>query len=52
MQGVPTEQEIVRKLYRDQATFRSEEQRRFQLLTAHWDVPLNPADFETHPVTR
>jgi hypothetical protein len=52
VQGVPPEQEIVRKLYPDQATFRTEEQRRFQLLTAHWDVPLNPVDFETRQLTR
>jgi hypothetical protein len=52
VQGLPTEQEVVRKLYPDQATFRQEEQRRFQLLEAHWDVPLNPIDFETRPLTR
>jgi hypothetical protein len=43
--GVPTEQEIVRKLYPDQAKFRKEEARRFELLEAHWDVPLTPVDF-------
>jgi hypothetical protein len=45
--GVPTEAEIVKKLYPDQAKFRREEQRRFELLVAHWDVPLTPVDFET-----
>ena len=35
------EDEIVRKLFPDQDTFRKEEQRRFELLDAHWDVPLN-----------
>ena len=35
------EDEIVRKLFPDQNTFRKEEQRRFELLDAHWDVPLN-----------
>ena len=35
------EAEITKKLYPDQATFRKEEQRRFEILDAHWDVPLN-----------
>ena len=33
------EQEM-RKLYPDKATFDREEQRRFELLIAHWDVPV------------
>jgi hypothetical protein len=45
--GVPTEAEIVKKLYPDQVKFRKEEARRFELLDAHWDVPLNPVDFAT-----
>ena len=32
--------EIVRRLYPDRDRFRAEEQRRFELLDAHWDVPL------------
>jgi hypothetical protein len=43
----PSEEEIVKKLYPDQAKFRKEEARRFEILDAHWDVPLNPVDFET-----
>ena len=35
------EDAIVRRLYPDQATFKKEEQRRFEILEAHWDVPLN-----------
>jgi hypothetical protein len=38
------EDEIVRKLFPDQNTFKKEEQRRFELLDAHWDVPLNELD--------
>ena len=49
--GVPTEQEIVKKLYPDMAKFRREEQRRFELLEAHWDVPLNAVDFEARPLS-
>ncbi|MGI9078921.1 MAG: hypothetical protein ACR2G6_16585 [Gemmatimonadaceae bacterium] len=34
-----TEEEI-KKIFPDQATFEKEEQRRFELLEAHWDLPL------------
>jgi hypothetical protein len=34
------EEAIIRRLYPDQETFRREEQRRFEILLAHWDVPL------------
>jgi hypothetical protein len=46
MMGPSGEDEIVRRLYPDQATFRREEQRRFELLDAHWDVPLNELDLD------
>jgi hypothetical protein len=49
--GQPTEAEIIKKLYPDQAKFRKEEQRRFELLEAHWDVPLNAVNFETRALT-
>jgi hypothetical protein len=49
--GTPTEQEIVKTLYPDQEKFRREEQRRFELLEAHWDVPLTPVNFETRPLS-
>jgi hypothetical protein len=35
---------IVKRLYPDQATFKKEEQRRFEILDAHWDVPLNEVE--------
>ena len=35
----------MERLYPDQATFRAEERRRFELLEAHWDVVL-----EAHPL--
>lgn len=47
MTGPSGEDEIIRRLYPDQATFRKEEQRRFELLDAHWDVPLNELDLDT-----
>lgn len=36
------EDAIIKQLYPDQETFRREEQRRFDILIAHWDVPLTP----------
>lgn len=38
------EDEIVRRLYPDLAKFKKEEQRRFEIVEAHWDVPLNEVD--------
>jgi hypothetical protein len=38
--GPSPEEEIIKKLYPDQATFKKEEQRRFAILEAHWDIPL------------
>jgi hypothetical protein len=38
--GPNEESAIAARLYPDQATFRKEEQRRFEILDAHWDVPL------------
>ena len=32
---------IVKRLYPDEIRFAQEEQRRFAILDAHWDVPLN-----------
>jgi hypothetical protein len=49
--GLPTEQEIVKKLYPDQAKFRREERRRFEILDAHWDVPLTPIDFDARELS-
>jgi hypothetical protein len=40
------EDAIVKRLYPDQATFKKEEQRRFEILDAHWDVPLNELDLK------
>lgn len=34
------EAEIVNRLYPDQAAFKREEQRRFEILLSHWDVPV------------
>ncbi|HEY8535309.1 MAG TPA: hypothetical protein VIL25_02635, partial [Vicinamibacterales bacterium] len=42
---------IIRKLYPDLEKFRREEQRRFELLDAHWDVPLNVVDLDTRKLS-
>ena len=44
--GPSGEDATVKRLYPDQATFRKEEQRRFEILDAHWDVPLNELGME------
>lgn len=41
-----SEAEIARRLFPDQERYRAEEQRRFALLEAHWDVPLDPRPLE------
>jgi hypothetical protein len=46
-EGGPSDAEIAQKLYPDMARFRREERRRFEILVAHWDVPLNEVDLET-----
>jgi hypothetical protein len=36
------EEELARKLFPDQPAYKKEEARRFEIIDAHWDVPLNP----------
>jgi EthD domain len=40
------DEEIQKRLYPDRAKFLKEEQRRFEILEAHWDVPLNELDLK------
>ncbi len=47
MTGPSPDAEIAKRLYPDQEAFRKEEQRRFELLDAHWDVPLNELRLDT-----
>jgi len=37
----PEEAALIRTLWPDQATFTREEQRRFAILLAHWDLPVS-----------
>src|SRR5438270_4483341 len=36
----PNEERLIKQLWPDQATYQREEQRRFEILLAHWDLPL------------
>src|SRR4051812_50179328 len=38
--GNPDEERLIKQLWPDQATYKREEQRRFEILLAHWDLPL------------
>jgi hypothetical protein len=46
LSGPSGEDEIQRRLYPDRGKFVKEEQRRFEILDAHWDVPLNELDLK------
>jgi hypothetical protein len=36
----------LKQLFPDQETYKKEEQRRFEILDAHWDLPLKDVDLE------
>jgi hypothetical protein len=38
---------IIKQLFPDQDTYKREEQRRFEILDAHWDLPLKDVELET-----
>jgi hypothetical protein len=44
--GPSGDEEIQKRLFPDRARFLKEEQRRFEILDAHWDVPLNELDLK------
>lgn len=35
---------LIKQLYPDQETYKREEQRRFEILDAHWDLPIKDVD--------
>jgi hypothetical protein len=41
-----TEEALLRKLFPNQETFKREEQRRFEILLAHWDLPITDVGLE------
>jgi hypothetical protein len=38
------EKALIKQLYPDQETYKKEEQRRFEILDAHWDLPIKDVD--------
>ena len=40
------ETEIKKQLWPDQATYLKEEQRRFEILLSHWDLPVRTVDLD------
>lgn len=36
----PEEEKFIKQLWPDQETYKKEEQRRFEILLAHWDLPI------------
>lgn len=39
---------VIKQLYPDQETYKKEEQRRFEILYAHWDLPVKDLDLDVH----
>src|SRR5579863_5601905 len=37
---------LIKQLYPDQETYKKEEQRRFEILDAHWDLPVKNVDLD------
>jgi len=42
----PDNAALLKQLFPDQETYKREEQRRFEILDAHWDVPIRDADLD------
>jgi hypothetical protein len=40
---------LQKQMYPDQETFQHEEQRRFEILDAHWDLPIKTVDLDVKP---
>src|SRR5260221_14358361 len=38
---------LIKQLYPDQETYKKEEQRRFEILEGHWDLPIRDMDLDT-----
>jgi hypothetical protein len=43
------EEPIKKQLWPDQETYLREEQRRFEILDAHWDLPIKTVDLDAKP---
>lgn len=42
----PDNSALLKQLYPDQETYKKEEQRRFEILEAHWDLPIKDLDLD------
>src|ERR1700759_2466271 len=40
------EDALIKQLYPDQETYKREEQRRFEILISHWDLPIMPMSLD------
>jgi hypothetical protein len=38
---------LIKQMFPDQETYKKEEQRRFEILDAHWDLPVKDVELET-----
>jgi len=38
---------LIKQMYPDQETYKKEEQRRFEILDAHWDLPIKDLELES-----
>jgi hypothetical protein len=41
-------QALLKQLFPDQDSYKKEEQRRFEILEAHWDLPIKDLDLDGH----
>ena len=39
---------VIKQLFPDQDTYKREEQRRFEILDAHWDLPIKDYNLDAH----
>ena len=39
---------LLKQLFPDQDSYKKEEQRRFEILDAHWDLPIKDSDLDSH----
>jgi hypothetical protein len=42
------EKALIKQLYPNQDAYKKEEQRRFEILEAHWDLPIRDLDLNSH----
>ena len=45
----PEEDALIKELWPDQKVYKQEEQRRFEILASHWDLPVKTVDLDAKP---